>query len=179
MFVSFQVFDQIISVLVLVEVASDVVAVEVVALEVEGRRQFALVVELFIAKNLLALFLHDVPVLGVHEVTFLVHAAALFVDQLAFVVLQEQRLALVVAVEVSQDIVHVEAALLWVTHAGDSLLFLFVGIYHALLRFFMFHDYLFLFDMFRYLFGNALFLLDCHRLPSEYVNGLYFLKTFT
>lgn len=42
--VPFQIFDYIISVLILVEIASDIMRVEVVALEVEWRRQFALIV---------------------------------------------------------------------------------------------------------------------------------------
>jgi len=42
--VSFQVLDYIISVLILVEIASDIMRVEVIALEVEGRRQLTLIV---------------------------------------------------------------------------------------------------------------------------------------
>ena len=42
--VSFQVLDYIISVLILVEIPSDIMRVEVIALEVEGRRQLTLIV---------------------------------------------------------------------------------------------------------------------------------------
>lgn len=94
------------------EVAAKLEGVEVVALHAEGSGDLASFVDFVLLEHLLLLvLLNDVACRRVNQVPALVHAPALLIDVVAVFVLEQDKVPLLVDIEVAQDVVLVEAAL--------------------------------------------------------------------
>jgi len=92
-----------------VEVAHQGVRVEIVLLEAEGSRYFTTLVQVRLGEHLLALVvLDDVAGGGVSQVAALVGGSSGLVLDVAFFVLEDDDVALLIAVEISKDILDVE-----------------------------------------------------------------------
>jgi hypothetical protein len=124
--VSLEIFhDLFASLRVTIEIASDIMAIEVVAFEVEGRRKFSALIQLIAAEDFATFLLfQDVTSLRVDQVTLLINTLATLVNKFSLLVLEDQRMTSFITIEVTKDVIHVEPTLFRISHIGKSLILL-------------------------------------------------------
>jgi hypothetical protein len=124
--VSLEIFhDLFASLRVTIEIASDIMAIEVVAFEVEGRRKFSAFIQLIAAEDFATFLLfQDVTSLRVDQVTLLINTLATLVNKFSLLVLEDQRMTSFITIEVTKDVIHVEPTLFRISHIGKSLILL-------------------------------------------------------
>jgi hypothetical protein len=106
-----------------IEIASDIMAVEVVAFEVEGRRKFSTLIQLIAAEDFATfLFFKDIASLRVDQVTLLINTLAALVNKFSLLVLEDQRMTSLITIKVTKDVINVEPTLFWISHIGKSLI---------------------------------------------------------
>ena len=104
-------------------------AVKVEALKVERLRELALFVKVTCLEDLPTfLTLDNVSSLWIHKVTLLIDSTSELINELAFLVLQDQRMSTLISVEISQNVVHIELPLLTITNVVHALAFVIITI---------------------------------------------------
>lgn len=129
LFVSLHVHKLLASLGVTVKVTSDIMAIKVEALKVEWWRELALFIKFTCLENLSSLFtLDNVSSLRIHKVTLLIDSTSNLINELTFLVLQDQRMSPLISVEISQDVVHIELPLLSITNVVHAFAFIVITI---------------------------------------------------
>jgi hypothetical protein len=121
--VSLEIFhDLLASLRVTIEVASDIMAIEVVAFEVEWRRKFSTLIQLIAAEDFATFLLFkDVTSLGVDQITFLINTLATLVNKFSLLVLEDKGMTSFITIEVTKDVIDVKSTLLRISHVGKPL----------------------------------------------------------
>ena len=121
--VSLEIFhDLLTSLRVTIEVASDIMAIEVVAFEVEGRRKFTTLIQLIAAEDFATFLLFkDVTSLRVDQVTLFINTLAALVNKFSLLVLEDQRMTSFITIEVTKNVIDVKSTLFWISHVGKPL----------------------------------------------------------
>jgi hypothetical protein len=124
--VSLEIFhDLFASLRVTIEIASDIMAIEVVAFEVEGRRKFSALIQLIAAEDFATFLLfQDVTSLRIDQVTLLIDTLAALVNKFSLLVLEDQRMTSFITIEVTKDVIHVEPTLFRISHVCKPLILL-------------------------------------------------------
>mmetsp|Transcript_9746 Transcript_9746/g.9498 ORF Transcript_9746/g.9498 Transcript_9746/m.9498 type:complete len:267 (+) Transcript_9746:802-1602(+) len=137
-----------IAVLVSVKVPSDVMRVEVEALNIERRWQLSPLIQFLLVKDLgFVFFLHHVSCLLVDQVTLLIDSVPLEIHQLPLLVWQDHQVTLLISLQVSQDIVHIELSELWIPHVPQPVVIVLIRVVcsHLFYRLLMLLHFLLLF----------------------------------
>ena len=104
-------------------------AIKVEALKVERLRELPLFVKVTCLEDLPTfLILDNVSSLRIHKVTLLINSTSELINELAFLVLKDQRMSTLISVEISQNVVHIELPLLSITNVVHAFAFIVITI---------------------------------------------------